>query len=380
MCAAAQVLFMAERQIATPTTRSSKWTESLRHADLHFIPAECVRPAKPDRASPEDIDLPESMGTDRPRVSVIIPLFRDAEYLPDALESVADQTMSDLEVILVDSSGTDWVKALTSDRRWIRHVPIDPCGVSAARNEGVAHARGDYIALLDVDDYWHPEKLSRQLQVITPETPISFTGYYLVNYWRSRTPSIGTKDITAGFDDSPAIDMMYRRIDAHISTIVCTAEILPDRPFDEHRSHFEDVQFTIERFVDHTPAHVPAPLAIRRLRPGSLAERTSEIRKCEERVSVYEYLKDNHPQLHKPAERMIAQETYRMGLVHLRRGERQVARALISESLGSHPEPIRGLGAYLLTFVPLNPETMIEVAAKANPSRGTSSVSIQPAE
>ena len=99
-------------------------------------------------------------------VTVVVPTRNRASMLGQALRSVAAQHEVDLEAGVVDDGSTDATAALVSsmgDRRLrlIRHQR--PRGVSVARNRGVAEARGRWVAFLDDDDLWAPDKLSRQL-------------------------------------------------------------------------------------------------------------------------------------------------------------------------------------------------------------------------
>ena len=100
-----------------------------------------------------------------PCISVIIPTYNRAAVFERAVSSVLEQTWSDLEVILVDDGSEDDTlhrSTVVKDTR-LRIFEQENKGVSAARNLGIRHARGKYIALLDSDDYWLPPKLERQL-------------------------------------------------------------------------------------------------------------------------------------------------------------------------------------------------------------------------
>lgn len=136
------------------------------------------------------------------KFSVIIPLYNKAPYIRKALESVLAQTYTDYEVIVVDDGSTDdscaiadeFVREVMGNGLWAideetnRQSPIanrlmllkqQNAGVSAARNNGVAQAMGDYIAFLDADDWWEPTYLERMAQLIEdyPEA-----GLYACNY------------------------------------------------------------------------------------------------------------------------------------------------------------------------------------------------------
>lgn len=100
-------------------------------------------------------------------VSVVIPTFNRAYCLPGAIDSVLAQTHGDIELIIVDDGSTDGTEGLlqkkyAGDRR-IRYLRQENQGVSAARNLGLARAKGHYIALLDSDDVWMPWKLELQI-------------------------------------------------------------------------------------------------------------------------------------------------------------------------------------------------------------------------
>jgi GT2 family glycosyltransferase len=88
------------------------------------------------------------------RVSVIIPTYNHAAYLPAAVDSALAQTLPNVEVIVVDDGSTDETPALVRDR-WgarVRYVRQDNRGLAAARNAGIVHARGDSLIFLDADD------------------------------------------------------------------------------------------------------------------------------------------------------------------------------------------------------------------------------------
>ncbi|NGM70458.1 glycosyltransferase [Natronolimnobius sp. AArcel1] len=116
------------------------------------------------------------------RVSVVIPTYNRAPTLPRALESTLAQTIDDLEILVVDDGSTDDTASVLAtyqdvDSRVRPVVHATNQGANVARNTGIEHARGEYIAFLDSDDEWHPEKLERQLAALE-DRPDEWVGVY----------------------------------------------------------------------------------------------------------------------------------------------------------------------------------------------------------
>ncbi|MFH1657314.1 MAG: glycosyltransferase family 2 protein [bacterium] len=105
-----------------------------------------------------------------PKVSVIIPTYNREKLLPRAIQSVLSQTYSNWELIVVDDGSTDNTKEIMEefqrkDKR-IKYIWQENFGgVSKPINTGLKASQGDYIALLEDDDEWLPEKLERQLEI-----------------------------------------------------------------------------------------------------------------------------------------------------------------------------------------------------------------------
>ena len=122
-------------------------------------------------------------GTDTVKVSVIIPCYRQAAFLPQAIDSVLAQTLRDLECIVVNDGSPDNTREVVAsyllrDSR-VRYVEQVNRGVSAARNLGISEARGRYIQFLDADDLIEPQKLEMQVGLLRQESglALSFSDY-----------------------------------------------------------------------------------------------------------------------------------------------------------------------------------------------------------
>jgi glycosyltransferase involved in cell wall biosynthesis len=128
----------------------------------------------------------------RPLVSVVIPTFNRTEQTIAAIVSVLAQTYSDFDIIVVDDGSTDdsrqamqrFISQKTDGCQQILFVSQPNQGASVARNTGIAKAKGEYIAFLDSDDSWHPEKLEHQMRALEQfknECGVCFTDARLVN-------------------------------------------------------------------------------------------------------------------------------------------------------------------------------------------------------
>ena len=117
-----------------------------------------------------------------PAVSVLVPAYQAERYLEEALRSALAQTVSGIEVIVIDDGSTDATAAIAerlaaSDNR-VRLIRQPNRGHPAARNRGLAEARGRWAALLDHDDIWLPTRLERQLAFLERNRDVAVLGTY----------------------------------------------------------------------------------------------------------------------------------------------------------------------------------------------------------
>jgi glycosyltransferase involved in cell wall biosynthesis len=114
-----------------------------------------------------------------PQISVVIPIYKVEKFIRSSIQSVLSQTFSDFELLLIDDGSPDDSRKIYEnfmDPR-IRIISQENRGLSAARNTGIRHAKGDILAFLDGDDLWVPNKLEKHLEHLRkfPEVGISFS-------------------------------------------------------------------------------------------------------------------------------------------------------------------------------------------------------------
>lgn len=120
-----------------------------------------------------------------PTVSVVIPMYNVERYIEQSVSSVLNQTFEDFELICVDDGSSDrtFFKLKQFDDDRIRIVMQENKGLAGARNTGINAARGEFVALLDADDFWAPEKLEHHVFHLrfNPDVGISYSPSWFVN-------------------------------------------------------------------------------------------------------------------------------------------------------------------------------------------------------
>jgi len=130
--------------------------------------------------------------SDRPFVSAIVIFLNENRFLQEAIESIFAQTYDHWELLLVDDGSTDASRSIAlryaeqyPDKvRYLEHAGHENRGMSASRNLGIAQAKGEYIAFLDADDVWLPNKLEHQVAILESQ-PDAAMVYGRTQWWYS---------------------------------------------------------------------------------------------------------------------------------------------------------------------------------------------------
>lgn len=189
-----------------------------------------------------------------PLVSVVIPTYNRADLILRAIDSVRSQSYRNWEIIVVDDNSQDRTAELVG-KLVNQHQPIyyhrheTNLGGSAARNTGINHAQGDYIAFLDSDDVWLPEKLELQIQAIAnqPDFPnqaiISYTKFQKssrVFYQPAILPRRGKKT-----DETVADYFWLGGGEILTSTLIVSRDLAVKHPFRVGLPKHQDLDFVI---------------------------------------------------------------------------------------------------------------------------------------
>ena len=243
-----------------------------------------------------------------PLVSVIVPTYNCDRYIGEAVESVLAQTTSPYEIIVVDDGSTDnTAQALAPYRDSVHVVRQDNQGVAAARNAGIALAKGDLIAFLDADDTFFPEKLAKQADCFVRSPTLGM----VISGWQIVTKAGELLSIATPWKDNPVLDLK--------AAVLCK----PARPsatmirrdwcrrtggFDTALSSAEDLDFLLRLMLEGCEAMwLPEVQVSYRQHAGSLMTQGQHLLHNTDQVMARLF---SHPDLSAEIRKLKQQERY----------------------------------------------------------------------
>lgn len=230
-------------------------------------------------------------------VSIVIPVFNAEKFVGKTISSVLEQTYKELEILIVDDGSPD--RSIEICRQFndprIRIIKQANRGLAGARNTGIRHATGDYIALVDADDLWTKDKIEKHVNHLeeNPHIGISFSYSLLIDEEDNPT---GLKQIPTKFKDITPAYILRRNPIGNGSSPVFRSKVFQDIEFvdnlhgeeetfyfDESFKRAEDVEcwLRIALETDWVCEGIPELLTLYRINAGGLSANA---------LSQYEYL------------------------------------------------------------------------------------------
>lgn len=214
----------------------------------------------------------------KPLISVVIPTFNRAKQVETALKSVLAQTYREFEVLVIDDGSTDGtgealreiISSLGKGGTRVRYFFQSNQGQSAARNKGTSEARGEWVAFLDSDDVWLPEKLEwqvRALEQFEGKCCACITDARLVDDLGMDKTAFGESrkryEETLGVDTEAVGNLVICRDPFWVSTLLVRADVVKQVGwFDLHLEYAEDHDFLFRLSLATSFCYVNKPLAL----------------------------------------------------------------------------------------------------------------------
>ncbi len=262
-------------------------------------------PPRPEAgASLDPSASPPPALSEPPSVSVVIPAFNYAHYLPQAIASALAQTHSALELIVVDDGSTDGTRAAVAaftDPR-VRYVWQENAGLSASRNTGIREARHAFIAFLDADDIWKPEFLStalRQFAALPQEFAAVATAPARMD--ASGAPAAGPGYTSAHTGELTVRDFCLRNRPLSSSVVVKRHVFTDCGGFDTALRSSEDRDMWIRLTAHgHRFFFIGEPLAFIRRHPENMSKNAARMKANSQRVLTRAWRRGVVPRLAAP--------------------------------------------------------------------------------
>jgi glycosyltransferase involved in cell wall biosynthesis len=211
-------------------------------------------------------------------VSVIIPSYNCAPFVTQAIESVLTQSVAVRQIIVVDDgSKDDTAERLVPYRGSVSYVRQENQGVSAARNLGIRLAVGDYVAFLDADDVWHPQKMELQLQALEKWPDLTLVGTKSFNWPADQFPELNSASL-------PITEITWSQLVVRnritTSSVVARREaLLRAGPFDTAMQGPEDRDLWLRLAETGRVANVELALTGYRDAPNSVSK---QVKRCQD--------------------------------------------------------------------------------------------------
>ena len=271
-----------------------------------------------------------------PKVSVIIPTYNRAGFLPRAIKSVLNQIFQDFEIIVVDDGSTDNTEQVVRnfqnrDKR-IKYIWQEQSGgPSKPKNTGIKAARGRYIAFLDSDDEWFPEKLEKQLELFEKgPSNLGFVGCNLLSIEQKTGKILEEVKLPSSLRHNALEKFLVGCFIYSSSDVVVKSKILANVGlFDENIRIGEDWDMSIRISQKYKFDFVSKPLFKHYIHRGNITKTTS----IDEKIKDQKYILRKYKNLYKKYPEAYSTPLRRIGRMYLLSSREEKARVYLKKSI-----------------------------------------------
>lgn len=239
---------------------------------------------------------PQTKAPQAPFVSVVVPAYKTLGTIAETIDSILAQTYKSYEIIVVDDGSPDNVADFVFNNYGsaIKLIRQTNAGLAAARNTGIAAAKGRFVAFLDSDDVWLPQKLARQIESIEqhPDGAVFYTNCY---FWENGKRTAQWIDQHQQKNGAIANDLINRRVMIPVlSTIVKREALQAVGGFDARLRQVEDYDLWLRlSTAGYTFYGLREPLALYRINPKGLSQ--NRLLMATTQLNVYKNLLSSTP-------------------------------------------------------------------------------------
>lgn len=340
-----------------------------------------TRSENPALASVEHTSAEEPLSGDAASISAVVICYNQAETIRRAVESVLRQTHQDnlSDIIVVDDASSDGSQTVIAEledldpRIRVSLRAQNSGGASLPRNDGIKLATGKYVAFLDGDDVWLPQKLERLVPEIKmhPDAAIFYSWCIERDRDSGRQRQVSTRvyKADAGQDQLPEFFVYGGPI--YPSTAIIRRDILLKIDGFDPAVRLNEENDLYLRCLRHGPVHCVKDYLVERVTwPGSLGSAQNALENLRWKEVITERMVSLEPRLKRQVPRRDSQISFRRGIVHLEAGHKRNARREFVSSWRKNPFFLRSLiYAALTVLFPNTTETLEKLRASARSLR-----------
>ena len=280
------------------------------------------------------------MDNSKPLVSIIMNCYNGERYLTEALDSIFNQTFKDWEVIFWDNASTDEsAKIAKSYGNKVKYFYADKTTpISSAREEAFKRANGDYLAILDVDDLWYPEKLEKQVELFNNKPEVAVV-YSDAVYFDEDGDKYNLFNVVKPYRGKVFGKMLAKNCIASVTLMFKKTAIESlDYLYDKQYVAIEDYDLYMRIAINHEFDYLNDILGKRRMGSGDTFKQGFRFNFAKERLDLLEKFLKDYPEkmINYPIEiEGLKSECYRqLSFEHWEQGNTSKARAMLLPHIG----------------------------------------------